>query len=40
MLSKTGINWNDFEVLSNGINWNDFGCINYVQVLIGMILEY
>ena len=28
MLSHTGINWNDFGVLSKvGINWNDFGCV-------------
>ena len=28
VLSKTGINWNDFGVLSKtGINWNDFGCV-------------
>ena len=28
VLSKTGINWNDFNVLSRtGINWNDFGVI-------------
>ena len=28
VLSKTGINWNDFGVLSKtGINWNDLGCV-------------
>ena len=27
VLSKTGINWNDFGVLSKtGINWNDLEC--------------
>ena len=27
VLSKTGINWNDFGVLSKtGINWNDLVC--------------
>ena len=29
VLSKTGINWNDFGVLSKtGINWNDFGVLS------------
>ena len=29
MLTKTGINWNDFGVLSKtGINWNDFGVLS------------
>ena len=28
VLSKTGINWNDFGVLSKtGINWNDLECV-------------
>ena len=28
VLSKTGINWNDFGVLSKtGINWNDIECV-------------
>ena len=40
VLSKTGINWNDFGVLSKtGINWNDIECGEPVQGSIGMILE-
>ena len=39
MLSKTGINWNDFGVLSKtGINWNDMNVLSRTG-LIGMILE-
>ena len=38
VLSKTGINWNDFGVLSKiGINWNDMNVLTR-QVSIGMIL--
>ena len=40
MLSKTGINWNDFGVLSKtGINWNDFGVLTK-KGSTGMILGY
>ena len=39
MLSKTGINWNDFGVLrKTGINWNDFGVLSKTGST-GMILE-
>ena len=39
VLTRTGINWNDFGVLSKtGINWNDIGCVDAGQGSIGMIL--
>ncbi len=50
MLTRTGINWNDFGVLSKtGINWNELGLTSWLigmievltkQELTGMILEY
>ena len=38
-MSKIGVNWNDFGVLSKtGINWNDMYTLSPIRELIGMIL--